>query len=250
MEWMDILMLIGAGLFAGFINTMAGGGSVLTLALLIFMGLPAAEANATNRIGVMLQTSSASAGFWRKKVRVFPYALWLGIAATAGAIIGAQFAMDIRGDLFNKILAVVMVFVVFAVVFKPKNLGEGLVEKLSSKNQAVGIFTFFIIGIYGGFIQAGVGFVIIAALTFVNGFNLVKVNSIKVFVVMCYTFAAVIVFILEDAIWWKYGIALACGTSAGGWIGSHVAVAKGDRFIKWILVVVVIAMAVRLWIIT
>ena len=86
MEWMDILMLIGAGLFAGFINTMAGGGSVLTLALLIFMGLPAAEANATNRIGVMLQTSSASAGFWRKKVRVFPYALWLGIAATARAM--------------------------------------------------------------------------------------------------------------------------------------------------------------------
>ncbi len=249
MEWTDALILIFSGLFAGFINTMAGGGSVLTIAVLIFMGLPPAEANATNRVGVVLQTFFASKGFWRKRVGVFPYALWLGISATIGAIIGAQFAVDIKGELFNKILAIVMILVVLAVVFKPKKMDGQLVEKLTRKHQFIGVLVFFFIGIYGGFIQAGVGFLIIATLSLLNGLNLVKVNSVKVFVVMCYTLAAVVVFIMEGLVNWSYGIVLALGTSAGGWIGSQVAVAKGDHFIKWVLVIVVIVMAVRLWMI-
>lgn len=248
MEWHDAAILILSGLFAGFVNTLAGGGSVLTIAVLIFMGLPPAEANATNRVGVLLQTVSATTGFWRKKVNVFPYALWLGISATLGAIIGAQIAADIKGEVFNKILAVVMILVVFAVIFKPGKKGGEAVEKLARKHQIIGALLFFFIGIYGGFIQAGVGFMIIATLSLFNGLNLVKVNSVKVFVVGCYTIAAVVVFMMEGLVNWSYGIVLALGTTAGGWIGSHVAVAKGDRLIKWVLAIVVIAMAVRLWV--
>ncbi|MEQ9288891.1 MAG: sulfite exporter TauE/SafE family protein [Cyclobacteriaceae bacterium] len=247
MEIYKYLLVVGVGMVAGFVNTVAGGGSLLTLPVLIFMGLPPALANGTNRVGILLQNVFAVSGFRSKGVSVFPYAIYLAITALVGAVIGAKLAVDIKGELFNRILAVVMVFVLFITIFNPFKKKGDLVEMMDSKRKALSIFLYFFVGLYGGFIQAGIGFIMIAVLTTVNGLSMAKTNSIKVFVVLVYTFFAIVVFVLEDKVNWTLGLTLALGTSAGGWIASRWSADKDDKLIRIFLIVAVSAMAVKLW---
>jgi uncharacterized membrane protein YfcA len=247
MNYLDYLLIFGSGLFAGFINVVAGGGSLLTLPILIFMGLPPAMANGTNRIGILLQNVFAVQGFKSKGVSVYPYSIWLSISALIGALIGARIAIDISGDLFNKILAIVMLMVIGLTIFNPIKKNGNSEELLSSKRQWVGIVSFFFIGIYGGFIQAGVGFIIMATLTLVNRLSLVKTNSVKVFVALIYTIFAIGVFAWEGQINWVLGMTLACGTSIGGWFASRWSVEKGDAWIRYFLIATVSVMAIKLW---
>ena len=108
-EWYHYLLLIAVGFAVGFINTVAGGGSLLSLPVLIFLGLPPSVANGTNRVAIVIQTFIGVAGFRSKGVTTFPFNLYLGISALLGAIIGAQIAVDINGETFNKLLARAMV---------------------------------------------------------------------------------------------------------------------------------------------
>lgn len=247
MEIYKYMLVVGVGMVAGFINTVAGGGSLLTLPVLIFMGLPPALANGTNRVGILLQNVFAVSGFRSKGVSVFPYAIYLAITALIGAVIGAKLAVDIKGEVFNRILAVVMVLVLIITIFNPFKKKGDLVEMLDPKRKALSIFLYFFVGLYGGFIQAGIGFIMIAVLTTVNGLSMAKTNSIKVFVVLVYTFFAIVVFVLEDKVNWTLGLTLALGTSAGGWIASRWSADKDDKLIRIFLVVAVSAMAVKLW---
>jgi uncharacterized membrane protein YfcA len=247
MTILEGFMLFGAGLLAGIINTLAGGGSLITLPLLIFLGLPSADANASNRVGIFLQNIFAVKGFSSKGVSVFPYAYYVAASAMLGAIIGAYIAVDISNQLFNRILAVVMILVMVITVLKPMLLNLNASEAFTTKKKALSIILFFGIGIYGGFIQAGIGFLIIAVLTNIHGLNMAKTNSIKVFVVLCYTTLAVIIFIIEDKVRWEYGLSLAAGTSIGGWLASRWSVEKDDKWIRGFLLVTVFALAIKLW---
>lgn len=243
----DFFILIGTGLAAGFINTVAGGGSLLSLPVLIFMGLPPAVANASNRVAIFSQNIFGVLGFRSKGVSAYPYSLYLGISAFFGAIIGAKISVKLDDELFNKIIAIIMVFVVLATILSKKPVTGVSAERTDTRSTIIGVITFFFVGIYGGFIQAGVGFLIMAALTSINRFTLVKTNSAKVLVVFIYTFSSLGVFILEGVIDWRYGLTLAIGNSTGAWIGSRWSVKSGDKWIKRLLVVMVIALAVKLW---
>lgn len=247
MDYLQALFLIGVGVIAGFINTVAGGGSLLTLPILIFLGLPPAVANGTNRIALFFQNISGIAGFKSKGVFVFPFSLWIGLSALVGALIGAQFSVQIKGELFNQILAVVMVAVVIITIINPIKDPAKTLERLGKKHQLISVVIFFFIGIYGGFIQAGVGFIVLGALTLVNHISLVRANSIKVFVVFIYTIAAVIVFIMEDKINWVYGLTLAVGNMTGAWIASRWSVKKGDVWVRRFMIVMVTVLAIKLW---
>lgn len=242
----DAFIIFFVGLAAGIINTVAGGGSLLTLPVMIFLGLPSHIANATNRVAIFAQNIFSVAGFQSKGVSAFPYAFWLSGSSFIGALIGAKFAIDINPEIFNRVLAVVMLVVLFITIMQPKNKGE-VVEKMTLKSKTIGTMVFFFIGIYGGFLQAGIGFIMIAALTSINGFGLAKTNSVKVFVALVYTVAALGVFIYEDAINWSYGLFLALGNALGGWVMSRWSVDKGDRVIRIILIVAVAVMSVKLW---
>ncbi len=246
-ETLLLLLLAVIGFVAGVINTMAGGGSLLTLPMLIFMGLPPAVANGTNRIGILIQSITSIAGFKSKGIQPSSFGLYLGISALIGSIIGAQIAVDIKGETFNKILAIVMVIIVFFMVFKPKIKLEDLIERTSGKYLWLSILAFFFIGIYGGFIQAGVGIFILLALTSINYINLVASNAVKVLVVFIYTIAALAIFAYNQQIDYLYGFILALGNATGGWIASRWAVKKGDGLVKVFLIIMVIAMAVKLW---
>ncbi len=248
MEWLSYVWLFLAGVGAGFINVVAGGGSLITLPLLtIYFGLPPTVANATNRIGIFSQNVFGVLGFRSKGVSAWPYSLYLGISAAIGAFFGAGISLDIPEDIFKKIIALVMVMVVLTIIFQKKPGVNGLIERMTSRYKVGGIIAFFFIGIYGGFIQAGAGFFIMAALTGINRFSLVKTNSAKVLIVLVYTIASLGVFIFAGIVDWGYAIVLALGTSLGGWTASRWSVDKGDVWIKRLLVVMVIILAIKLW---
>ena len=240
-------LLILAGFVAGFMNTMAGGGSLLTLPLLIFLGLPAAVANGTNRVAIFMSTLSATAGFKSKGVSNFPFNIYLGFSGLIGALIGARIAIDIKGELFNKILAIIMILVVLLIVFKPKISYSELIERLTGKHLFVSMIAFFFIGIYGGFINAGIGFVIMLFLHYYNRLDLVKVNATKVVIVLIYTSGALITFAMADKVNWTYGIFLATGNFIGGWTSSRWSVKKGENTIKIFLLIIVVLMSIKLW---
>jgi len=244
---LDAILLIIVGFIAGFINTIAGCGSLITLPVLIFMGLPPSVANGTNRIGIVIQMLAGSAGFKSKGISTFPFSIYMGIAALLGSLIGAQIAVDIKGETFNKVLSFVMIAVVLIIVFKPKINAKQLLERTTGKHLWISCFAFFIFGIYGGFINAGLGFILILFLHYFNHLSLVKSNATKAVIITIYMTGALVVFILNDKIDWCMGLIMAIGTSLGGWFASRFSVAKGDGFIKIFLVVIVSFMAVKLW---
>jgi len=246
-QWYHYIILVAVGFVVGFINTMAGGGSLLSLPVLIFLGLPPVLANGTNRVAIVLQTASATAGFKSKGVSTFPFNVYLGLSAHVGAIIGAQIALDVKGETFNKILAIVMVVVIGIIIFKPKLKASEQLERLTGKHLWLGIIAFFFFGIYGGFINAGLGFVMLLFLNYVNRMTLVRANATKVAVVFIYMLSALAVFAYNDQVDWFVGLILALGNVVGAWIASRFAVKKGDGFIKIFLVVMVTIMAIKLW---
>ena len=242
----DVIILLICGVIAGFINTVAGGGSLLTLPILIFMGLPSNIANGTNRIAIFMQNIFSISGYKSRGVSDFKYSSWLSVSALIGSIIGAKIAINIDEDMFNKILSVVIIIVVLTIIYnkKPFNINS---ENISIEKKIISVIMFFFIGIYGGFIHAGVGFLILSILSNYNGIQLSKANSIKVFVVFVYTFFALIVFIMENKINWILGINLGIGNSIGGWFASRWSYNKPDKIIKIFIIISSAIMAIKLW---
>ena len=241
------ILLVVVGFFAGIINTLAGGGSLFTLPVLIFLGLPPAIANGTNRIAIVVQSLGGTLGYSSKGVHTFPFPIYLGISASIGAVIGAQIALEVDGALFNRILAIIMLIVGFLILIRRKSLALNLPERLEGKYLLYSILGFFVIGIYGGFINAGIGIVIMLFLNRLNRLSLVKTNATKVLVVMIYSAVALVLFAYNDAVNWKLGSLMALGTLFGAWWASRWSVKKGDRVIRVAVLVTIFIMAIKLW---
>ena len=245
---MNTIYLVLIGFIAGIINTIAGGGSLLTLPMLIFMGLPSAMANGTNRIAILIQNFFSTAGFKSKGITTFPFSIWMGISALFGAILGAYLgAIYFKDEVFNKILAIVMILIVVYMIFKPKTTFTNLVERITGKYFWFQIIAFFFIGIYGGFIQAGTGIFIILALNSISHISLVKSNAIKAVVVILYTLSALVIYAYTNKIDYKMGATLAIGNASGAWLASRYSVKKGDGLVRWFLIIMVSVMALKLW---
>jgi hypothetical protein len=248
LDLLQYAFIILIGFVAGFINTVAGGGSLISLPILIFMGLPGSVANATSRVAIMAQNVFAVGGFYSKGISLpLPYSLILAAGSLIGGLIGATLAVDIPDALFNRILAVIMVLVVISMVVKKPSVTSDGAERLSAKYQVLGFISFLLLGIYGGFIQAGIGFLVIAALSHINHMNLVKINYIKVFAAVVYTGVSLVIFTLENKIVWSTGLILAIGQGFGGWYASRWSVEKGDLWIKRVMILAVIGLALKLW---
>ena len=242
----NVAIILVVGAVAGFLNTMAGAGSLLTLPVLIFMGLPSAVANGTNRIAIEIKSITGVLGFRRKGIFDYKRSLLFSIPTLLGAIVGALAAIKVPDTLFNPILAVVMVIMLGVIFWNPaKRLQQGGVEMTPARWVATSIALFFT-GIFGGFIQAGVGFLLISVLVGIVGLNLVKTNAHKVFITGAYTLFALGIFIVNGKVNWVLGLVLAAGMAVGAWLGSHFAVTKGEKWIRAFLILAVVAMAVKL----
>jgi hypothetical protein len=240
-----VVLLVTTGAIAGFVNVMAGGGSLLTMPALLFLGLPAPVANGSNRIAILLQNISAVVSFFRKGYSDLKLSLSLVACAIPGAIAGAFFGTRLSGVWFNRTLAAIMLVVMVLMALKKRGTTAKEVHPVQSR-LVTGHILMIGAGLYGGFIQAGVGFIMMFVLHRVMGLDLVRVNMHKVFIVGCYTVVALVVFALNGKVNWLAGLVLAVGNICGGWFGARFAIKKGDRVIRMVLNVVLAAIIVKL----
>lgn len=256
-DWLSYFALFGTGLVAGALNVLAGGGSFLTLPVLIFLGLPSTLANGTNRVGILVQNLGAVWGFHRYRVLPWRWALAAALPATAGAGLGTWLALQVGDEAFKKILAGLMVGVTLWTLLDPvgrirrRSGGEGetrleTLEKPSAGRLLTVGGGFFLVGIYGGFVQAGVGFFILAVTT-LGGLDLVRGNALKVLAILVFTVLSLGIFAAEGQVDWGYGLLLAAGTFLGGQLGVRLTVLKGHRWVKGFVTLTVIAFAIKLW---
>lgn len=243
-DYYSLLILLLVGIIAGFINVMAGGGSSLTLPTLIFLGLDAALANGTNRVAIFIQNISAIYSFKREKYQQFGLSWKLSLFTLPGAIAGSILAVNIDDAVFKKILALIMIGITISMLI-PKSKIEFSNKEDKKITWAIGL-AMIGIGFYGGFLQVGVGFLLMAVLHYLLKFNLVFVNMHKVFIVLIYTIPALLIFICTDNVNWLFGLSLAGGNALGGWWAAKFSIKKGEKIIKGVLIAAIVVMSSKL----
>lgn len=239
-------LLVAVGILAGFLNVMAGGGSLLTVPIMVFMGLPGPVANGTNRIAILAQNITAIVTFARRGFSEFRLSLSLAVCAIPGAVAGALIGVRLEGVWFNRALALIMVGVMLVMHFDRGAKERAQNYQPTSRQLLYGHLLMVGVGFWGGFIQIGVGFIIMPVLNRVMGLDLVRTNMHKVFIVAAYTVVALVIFASQIELLWMVGIALAIGNSIGGYLGAHFTVSQGERTIRRVLNLVLIAFIIKL----
>jgi hypothetical protein len=244
----DYLLLAAVpvvGFIAGFINTLAGSGSLITLPVLILLGLPANVANGTNRVGVLIQNVVAVATFRRRGALEIGGSLKLTVPAIVGAIVGAELAVDLDEALLNKTIGILMLVMLVIMLVRPRRWLEAHTSGAAA-HYLVQAPIFFVIGAYGGFIQAGVGIFLLAGLVLAGGYNLLGANAVKNLIVLAFTAAALAVFVANGQVRWDLGLLLAVGNGIGAWVAARMAVARGAEFVRWALIAILLVSSIAL----
>lgn len=241
-----------AGVLAGVLNAIAGGGSFLTLPMLMLVGLSPSVANGTMRVAVLLQGVVVIATFWKRGVRDKETAPRILFPVLVGAFAGAYAASHLEDAVLRPVFGVALVAWAVLLAARP-----GSFEKSGEAPRAVGAMAWVfaaLIGAYGGFMQAGVGFPLLALLVTYLGLSPVRANLVKVQIVVAYTIIALPVFAEAGQVAWREGGLLAAGTMLGGWLGTRWQVAGGARLIRRVVMIAVfvagaamIADAARRW---
>ena len=245
MEIWQYIVLLLVGIVVGFVNVMAGGGSLLTIPIMLFMGVPGPVANGTNRIAIIAQMATAVVAFFKKGYSDFKLSLSLALAALPSAVVGAYAGTRLEGVWFNRVVAVIMLVVMLVMAVKKE--GDTAIQTPPGKPRLLlAHILMFLVGFYGGFIQIGIGFLFMPVLNKTLGLDLVRVNMHKTFIISFYTTAALIVFAWQVEIFWILGLCLAVGTSIGAWLSAHVQVSRGERIIKVVLNIVLVLIIIRL----
>lgn len=246
MEWWTHLVLFGAGAASGFINSMAGGGSIIVLPALMLAGLAPDVANGTNRIGILVQSVTAYADFRRLGVRDFKNAYLLLIPVCIGAIVGALTVRHVPNTALNYVIAGVMVLAASFLFIKPSQWVRPQMEVPSGFSRTPLVWlSMLLLGFYAGFIQVGANFIALIILVLWGGFDLLHANAFKLLIQTAFTLIALPVFIASGKIAWIPGIALSLGAIGGAWIGARMAVKRGVKLVRVLLFVVVLLFAVK-----
>jgi uncharacterized membrane protein YfcA len=224
LEPIEIAISIGGGFVAGVINTLAGSGSVITLAILTeLLGLPGGVANGTNRIGVAFQTISSSVTFQKAKILTWKEQARPLLLMVLGAFIGIALALNISNEQFMDVFKYMVVALFFVLLIKPKRWIHPEEDKPKWPRPLLDL-SLFCVGIYGGFIQLGMGIFFLAIAVIGGRMPLLKANVIKVLAIGIYTIPAIIFFAFDGKVHWLYGSTIGIGQLAGGWITARYAV--------------------------
>ena len=235
--WHGALLFV-AGIACGFLNVTAGGGSLITVPVLLFLGLPGPVANGTNRIAIVAQNVAAVVAFFRNGHAEFRLSITLTLATLPGSVLGALAGTQLEGAWFNRLVAVVMIVSLLAMaterrVPKPAAAtGITPVSQLSRRRWWLGHAGMFLIGFWGGFMQIAVGLLMMPILHRVIGLSLVQTNMHKVFVILSYTVVALAIFAARVDVAWLIGLGLAAGNFVGGWLGVKATILHGERAIR------------------
>ncbi|SHK41560.1 hypothetical protein SAMN05216369_1932 [Marinobacter antarcticus] len=245
MTAIEVVALLALGGIAGFINVLSAGGSMLTLPLLMFLGLPPQVANGTNRVAIILQSTTAVAGFRRLGHGNLRVSLHLAVPAVLGSLLGAWIATWVSDAIFELVLIIAMIGAsVFMLLPQPK-LDT---NPLTSERLGPVIYTaMFLIGVYGGFIQVGVGALFLVVLYRMLRIDLRQVNVFKVSIILLYTVPALLIFAVNGQVRWGMGLILALGNITGAFVAVRVNLSdKGAHWVKWITLVMAGAILIRL----
>ncbi len=254
MQWYEWMAIVVAGFCAGFINTVAGSGSAITLPLLIFLGLAPNIANATNRIAILLQNVAAVAGFQRHGVFDWQTGGFVAVPATVGAIGGAMAAARTRPEVLEPVIGVVLLVVLASLLLRPQRWlqpsgarSDGFDACWSRPRAYLAQWPVYAaVGFYAGFIQVGVGVILLTTLVFVGHMDVIRGNALKVFVILWCAGVATIVFGAHRQIRWDVGLILALGNMSGAWTAAHVSVTRGAAFVRALLIAILVFSSLKL----
>ncbi len=239
---LSVALLSLAGFVAGFINTLAGGGSNLTLPALMMLGLPADIANATNRVGVLLQAFTGMAGFDRHRsldrAAIGPILLPTLLGGAGGALAAAMLP-----NLYLKpVLLLTILTMAGVILIRPELVAPAPGTATRSPRDSRGAWwALFGAGVYGGFVQAGVGFILLAALAGGLRYDLVRANALKVTCAFAFTLVAVAIFVVFDQVRWIPGLILGLGSMVGAQLGVRFAIQASPNSLKWFLFLMTLA---------
>ena len=243
-DWNVTVLLLVSGVVVGIINTLGGGGSVITMALYMAMGIPVAVANGTNRIAVVMQNFSATIAFMRKSMVDIKNSLLLGLPTIFGTIAGSLFALDVSDKTFkvclSLVLAIILVYLILDRDQAPKKEGH----KLHVRWWHYPIF--FLVGFYGGYIYIGLGFLILAVTIWTMKLDIVTANVLKGCVIFISTPFALAVFMYNGQVDYAAGLVHGVGNILGALLASHWAVSWGVKFVKWFTFFIIIVSFVDL----
>jgi uncharacterized protein len=242
----QVALLFVVGIVGGLVNVIAGGGSLLTVPVMVFLGMPGPVANGTNRIGILAQSIASIATFARHGFRDFRLSLSLSACAIPGAVVGALLGVQLDGVWFNRAVALIMVAVMLVMHFDKGSAQQSGDYQPTRRQLIHGHLLMIGVGFWGGFIQLGVGFIIMPILNRVMGLDLVRTNMHKVFIVAAYTVVALCIFASQIELLWLVGLALAAGNAIGGYLGARFTISSGERMIRQVLNLVLVAFIIKL----
>jgi len=245
--WQVYLIITIVGCAQGIINTIAGAGTALMYSTLSLFGMPVNLINGTVRPGILFQTGASSIKFYRNNKLKLRKGLILGIPMVVGSIAGAEMAVSINEDVFEIIVGVVLLLMLFLMFYDPKKWIEGQSEQRQAKTGFWQILLFLGIGFYGGFIHIGVGIFLLSALVLNAGFDLVQANALKVFLVLTYAPVVMVIFFLNGQVDLWVALFATIGNTAGGIIGTALAIKKGAKFVRGFLVLVILIFSLHLF---
>ncbi len=247
LSWLAYAAIFGIGLITGAINTLAGSGSFITLPILIFFGFDPTLANGTNRVGVLSQSAIGAYSLQRFAKLDLKHAAWLLVPSVIGGVIGAWIAVDINEEAMNTAIGVLMVIMLGVVLLKPRQWLREKTEAMGQHKSPLLLGIFFLIGIYGGFIQAGVGVFMLIALVTIGKYTINHSNTIKLIVTLALTVPALVIFAYSGEVHWQVGIILAISQSAGA-VGAarFSALYPGaNQWVRRLLIIILIAVIIR-----
>lgn len=239
-----IILLIMSGVAVGFINTLAGGGTIISISTFMAMGLPIITAAGTNRIPVMLQNLVASIIFKKKKLYKFSEAIKLSIPLTIGALLSAQFTTTLSSNTFSIVFMCGLLIFAALLFYKPESWRREIRDetiKIKPRHWII----LFVIGIYGGSIYVGMGYMLIGLFVISLGFDLIQANAIKNLMALILAPISLIPFILTSQVDYRMGFVHGIGNIIGAYIASKYALKLGPKFIKRLLIIMVIGSIIQ-----
>lgn len=246
MEILKLILLVCTGFISGFYGTIAGGGALLTIPVLIFLGLPVSMAIGTNRFSSFGSIFTGLYKFGKEKKIAYKLAFPLAIIATTGSVIGSSFVVQINEEILKKIIAIFLIFITLVLIFHNK---AGLKPKkslLSLNNKIIGYILIFFIGIYAGFFGAAYATMIMYVLIFLFGLTFLRsAGTIKI-IALPLTIATTIIFVLHGKVYFFYGGALLVGRALGAYLGAGFGLKKGEGFAKLLFIIVVLITGIKL----
>lgn len=243
-QFYQIIFTFVIGIIASFIGAMVGGGGLISIPFLMFLGLPPQVAIATNKFGAVGLSIGAITKFWSEKKILWKYAIPFSFLAIVGGLIGAKILLDINKELLSKMVGMFLLLLL-PFIFIKKDIGVKR-KKTSRLQKTIGIFCYFLLMIFGGFFGGGAGTLIFYTLMFFFGFTIIRANATDIIPWFVLSLSSLIIFMINGIVSYYIGISLFLGMLVGGYLGAHTAIKKGNRWVKIVFAIVVIISSIKI----